>query len=188
MPSPVGHLLAGVTTAWATEAIPRFRLSLRACFRGASALSDVTPLVLVCAALTLAPDTDVFMITHRAQTHSIGAVGLVAALSAGLARWRGWPVFATALACSVAVGSHLFLDWLGHDGTPPIGLMALWPFSGAYFSSGIDLFDDVSRRYWKPDEFILGNARAVARELALLLPIAALTWIARRRLRLDRTP
>lgn len=185
MPSPVGHLLAGVTSAWAVEAIPRFRPSLRACFRGASAVPGPTPLVLVCAALALVPDMDVFMAAHRARTHSIGAVGLVAALAAGLARRRAWPVIATALACTVAVGSHLFLDWLGHDGTPPIGLMALWPFSDAYFSSGIDLFGDVSRRYWKPDEFILGNARAVARELALLLPVAALAWIGRRRANLD---
>jgi hypothetical protein len=59
--------------------------------------------------------------------------------------------------------------------------MALWPVSSAYFYSGIDLFADISRRYWKPEEFILKNAVSVARELAILGPVAGLAWWARRR-------
>jgi hypothetical protein len=50
--------------------------------------------------------------------------------------------------------------------------MALWPLSTAYFYSGIDLFAEVSRRYWKPDEFIVRNAWSVARELLILGPVA----------------
>jgi hypothetical protein len=139
----------------------------------------VTPLVLVCAALALAPDVDILFSSHRTATHSVGALAVVLAAAALAARWRGWPILATTAACGIAFGSHLFLDWLGHDGTPPLGLMALWPFSDAYHVSGMDVFADVSRRYWKLDEFILGNARTISREVAILLPVAALAWILR---------
>jgi hypothetical protein len=61
--------------------------------------------------------------------------------------------------------------------------MALWPFSDAYHVSGMDVFADVSRRYWKLDEFILGNARTISREVAILLPVAALAWLLRARTR-----
>jgi hypothetical protein len=66
--------------------------------------------------------------------------------------------------------------------------MALWPVSTAYFYSGIDLFADISRRYWRPEEFILKNAASVAREFLILAPPAALAWWARRRRQGRRTP
>ena len=62
--------------------------------------------------------------------------------------------------------------------------MALWPLSAAYFYSGIDLFADISRRYWKPEEFILKNAVSIAREIAILGPVAALAWWCGTRVRL----
>ena len=65
----------------------------------------------------------------------------------------------------------------------PIGIMALWPFSHAYFVSGLDIFADVSRRYWLPEEFLYRNAVSIAREVALLGPIAAVAWAVRRRVR-----
>ena len=68
------------------------------------------------------------------------------------------------------------LDWLGKDTAPPFGLPALWPFSSRYYISGADLFMEISRRYWKPDEFIIGNLKAGGWELLVLGPIAALAW------------
>ena len=59
--------------------------------------------------------------------------------------------------------------------------MALWPLSASYVYSGIDLFADISRRYWKPEEFIFKNAVSIAREVAILAPLAALAWALRRR-------
>jgi hypothetical protein len=176
MPSPVGHLVAGVTIAWIAEALP----SLRHHRPPASALrAAVTPLVLTCAAIALAPDLDILFSSHRTITHSVGALGLVVAAAALAAGWRGWPVLGTTLACGMALGSHICLDWLGHDSSSPAGLMALWPFSDAYYISGIDLFADVSRRYWKPEEFIVKNAWSVGREIVILLPVAALGWLLR---------
>jgi len=184
MPSPVGHLLAGVATAWMAEALPSLRHRVDANRPLATAAAPaVTPLVLLCAALALAPDVDILFSSHRTATHSAGALGLVVAAAALAARWRGWPVLATTLACGIAFESHVFLDWLGHDGTPPLGLMALWPFSDAYYISGTDVFADVSRRYWKPEEFIFKNARSIGRELAILVPVAVLGWILRARTR-----
>jgi hypothetical protein len=176
MPSPVGHLLAGISTAWVAEALPSLRLHR---LSASAVLPAMTPLVLTCAAIALAPDLDILFTSHRTITHSVGALGVVVAAAAFFARWRGWPVLGTTLACGVAFASHVFLDWLGHDSSLPAGVMALWPLSDAYYISGTDLFADVSRRYWKPEEFIVQNAWSVGRELVILVPIAALGWLLR---------
>jgi membrane-bound metal-dependent hydrolase YbcI (DUF457 family) len=141
----------------------------------------VTPLVLACAALALAPDFDILLASHRTFTHGLGAVALVAILCAAVAKALGAPGAATGLACAAAVGSHVALDWLGRDQSTPAGLMALWPLSSAFFYSGVDLFADISRRYWKPDEFILKNAVSIAREIAILSPAAAAAYWLRQR-------
>jgi inner membrane protein len=177
----VGHLIAGVAVAWAAEAMQRHRPSAWRAGTAMAAAPVVTPLVLACAALALAPDFDILLASHRTFSHSIGAVALVAILSAAVARALGTPGAPTGLACAAAIGSHVVLDWLGRDQSAPAGLMALWPLSSAYFYSGVDLFADVSRRYWKPDEFILKNAAAIAREVAILALPAALAWTRRRR-------
>jgi len=134
-----------------------------------------------CAALAIAPDGDLFLSAHRTMTHSAGAVVAAGLVAAAIARWRRWPIGASVAIAAVAVGSHVVLDWLGKDSSAPIGIMALWPFSQTYFSSGLDLFMDVSRRYWLYDEFVVHNSRAAARELALIGPIAAAAWYWRRR-------
>ena len=80
----------------------------------------------------------------------------------------------------MAYASHTLLDWLGTDSSPPIGIMALWPFSHRYFESSWHIFMAISRRYWLP-EFWIFNTLALARELAILLPLAFLVLAARRR-------
>ncbi len=181
MPSPAGHLVAGVAIAWVAESFGPLRTRAQASGAHLGAAPAITPLVLTCAALALAPDLDILMASHRTYTHSLAAAGLAALLCGAAARALGAPGVAAGFVCGLAVGSHILLDWLGHDGTPPLGLMALWPCSTSFFYSGIDLFADVSRRYWKPEEFILKNAVSVARELLILAPPAALAWWARRR-------
>ena len=79
-----------------------------------------------------------------------------------------------------AYASHTLLDWLGTDASPPIGIMALWPFSSDYYESHLHVFRAISRRYWLP-EFLTWNARALGGELAILLPLTALVFFARRR-------
>jgi inner membrane protein len=129
----------------------------------------------ICAALAVAPDLDMFVTTHRASWHSIAAAGVVAAAAWLLARTNraGGRL---ALASGLAWGSHVLLDWLGRDLAPPSGVMALWPFSRDYFVSGLDVFAEVSRRYWLPAEFVWGNLAALARELLILGPIAGIAY------------
>ena len=76
---------------------------------------------------------------------------------------------------------HLtLLDWLGADSSTPRGVMALWPLATTYYVSGLDVFDNISRRYWLPG-FWRHNTVAVVRELLLLGPVAALGgWFSRR--------
>ncbi|HOG29341.1 MAG TPA: metal-dependent hydrolase [Vicinamibacterales bacterium] len=180
MPSPIGHMVAGLAVGWAAHALEAARSQPgdpagAAPWRLASAGSIP---VAFCALLAAAPDADILMASHRTYTHSVGAIALVGLAAAAGALWLRRPAVTAALVCAAAWGSHVFLDWLGHDGTPPIGLMALWPFTDRYYSSGFDLFADVSRRYWNLDEFVFGNARSIARELVVLAPLAlaALWW------------
>jgi membrane-bound metal-dependent hydrolase YbcI (DUF457 family) len=158
MPSPIGHGLAGLLTTWVTA--PRARWSL----------------ALAGALLAALPDVDVLFGGHRGSTHSLGAIMVVSAAAAAFAAVRRLPIGRVVTVCSLAYASHLLLDWLGKDTATPYGVMVFWPFSSRYYSSGANLFLEISRRYWKPDEFILGNLRSIGWELALLLPIAALAW------------
>ena len=61
-------------------------------------------------------------------------------------------------------------DWLGSDAAAPIGIMALWPFTGEYYESSLHVFYAVSRRYWLPNFWSL-NVWAVVRELMVLTPV-----------------
>jgi membrane-bound metal-dependent hydrolase YbcI (DUF457 family) len=104
------------------------------------------------------------------ETHSLGFAVLV-----GLAVF-GWRRSARlAIACALGVATHVLFDWLGSDTTPPLGVMALWPLSNDYYFSDARVFQAISRRYWLPN-FVTFNLLAVAREVAILLPIVAAVW------------
>jgi membrane-bound metal-dependent hydrolase YbcI (DUF457 family) len=180
MPSPVGHVLAGIAVG-----------SLASRDRGWS-------LPLVCSVLAALPDIDFLLpIAHRGPTHSISAgVAAFVLTFAGLRlRKRSQPqtpnstpeessrnrnsAVRIAVAVGCAVLSHVLLDWLGKDSSTPRGLMALWPWTSAYYISDLGVFNAVDRRYWL-DGFWHRNAITVAREIAILLPIA---WLVRSRQR-----
>ena len=164
MPTPVGHVLGGLTATFLTfAAAPKHRL--------------VTPALLgAAAAAAVVPDFDLLLGSHRTYTHSIGAVVVVTALSIAVLRKRAGRI-TSSLAIGAAYTSHLALDWLGKDSSAPPGLMLLWPFSSRYYLSGVDLFREVSRRYWRPDEFIGGNFVAVGSEVLMLLPLLVVAWV-----------
>lgn len=167
MPSPIGHGLAGLSAAWVAQAICR-----------TPGLPAWTARGLLAAAvgLALAPDLDLLVARHRGPSHSVGATLIVAAVSAAVASRRRLPAGVVVTACSLAYGSHVLLDWLGRDTSDPAGLMVLWPVSQSHFSSCLELFRDISRRYWIPAEFVYGNLRAVGRELIVLGPVATAAW------------
>jgi membrane-bound metal-dependent hydrolase YbcI (DUF457 family) len=163
VPSPVGHALGAIVAGWGV--VPRREMT------GAAIL----------AAVAVAPDLDLlFPATHRGPSHSIGAVVL-----AGLLVWSA--VAATPLgrtgrrdaarwaaAAALAWGSHILLDWLSNDTRPPLGVMALWPFTHDYYKASIEIFPPVSRRYWE-SRFWIYNLKAAVVELLIMLPLAALT-------------
>jgi hypothetical protein len=62
---------------------------------------------------------------------------------------------------------------------PPFGRLSMACVAAAVAVA--DLFLEVSRRYWKPEEFIVGNFKTVGWESVVLLPIVAVAWWTRRR-------
>jgi hypothetical protein len=155
MPSPIGHALAGLAAGWLVEP-PR---------ASPAAARERWTSGLVFAAAGVLPDVDLVFGAHSGPTHGLGAACL-AGLAAFLITRR--PRLSSAVAAAYA--SHVLLDWLGTDTSPPIGIMALWPFSRGYYESHIHIFMAISRRYWLP-EFWSGNLRALVRELLILVPV-----------------
>jgi len=137
-------------------------------------------LLLSYMALAAAPDLDLLVPGgHRMATHSLFAMLLVfmiaAAVTGQVTRWR------TATLCAAAYGSHLLLDWLGADNMPPRGIQLFWPISGRWFISNLDIFRETARQHFLTPAIIRQNAIAVAQEIAIMAPIVALLWWARRR-------
>lgn len=169
MPSPIGHALGGIAAGAAVSG--RAGWASVVCFATLGAL----------------PDADFLLpIPHRGPTHSLGSAVLAFLVAwPALAWWRpaGWrgvSAVRLALAIAAAWGSHTLLDWLGADSSTPQGVMALWPLATTYYVSGIDVFHNVSRRYWLPG-FWRHNTVAAVRELMILGPMAAVClWLARR--------
>ena len=173
MPSPIAHALAGLTVHVLAS---RTRGELR----------DVSRAALVVGA-ALAPDVDLFFRFvdgrnhHNNETHSLGF-----ALLAGMAGATAFPLlrfarpYALALAASLAWTSHVLLDYLNRDTNPPIGLLALWPWSAAYYKFPWPLFMDIGRTLDLTT--LRHNLVAAAWEACVLGPLlwAALRYRSRR--------
>jgi hypothetical protein len=190
MPTPIGHALGAVAAGWlvggrvwpgwhATVFIPRLRPVTDALGQKRRAydlnLTNRGMAAVLYATVGIAPDFDLLVGAHSTYTHSVGAVGL-AFLTAFAASKR--PRIAAAIAAAWA--SHLVLDWLGSDTSPPIGIMALWPFTREHFQSSFYVFDAVSRRYWLTEQFVWLNAKALLKEVLILGPVAGVSyWMTR---------
>jgi membrane-bound metal-dependent hydrolase YbcI (DUF457 family) len=165
MPSPVGHALAGYAVGTA----------IAGSLRGTTAWSVTAGMrrrILLFAGLACLPDVDFLFGTHATYTHSIGAIAIVAAaLALSLRPWT------LVVAGTLAYASHPFLDWLGRDTTPPLGIMVLWPFSNDHFMSPVPILTPVSRRYWLPN-FWSHNLKVITVELLVFggLALAVHRW------------
>lgn len=172
MPSPIGHAIAGLTMH-----------ALAA--RTAVELRDPRRIVLTVGA-ALAPDLDLLLQFvdgrnhHGRELHSVGAA-LAAALVVAIA-WRlfGQPrAQALGVVVAAAWSSHVALDYLNIDTNPPIGIMALWPFSARFYKCPWPVFLDIGRTLdWATARH---DALAAAWESVLLLPFLALAWRLRAR-------
>jgi inner membrane protein len=171
MPSPVGHAMAGVAAGWLIAGAPRT-------FRDRDGLKEAA----VFAALGMLPDMDLLLGMHSGPTHSVGAAALVGAVALATAvAWAFPRPGRFAVACLAAYGSHVLLDWLGTDASPPLGIMAFWPFSRAYYESDLHVFMAISRRYYQGWVFVEQNVRALGLEVAFLAPVFLLVFVFRRR-------
>jgi membrane-bound metal-dependent hydrolase YbcI (DUF457 family) len=190
MPSPFGHALAGIAVAWVADLIPGQR--------GTRTSPESAPLVaraggaltLICAGLAAAPDLDLLLDTprfyvtaHRTITHSVTAVLLTIIIAAAVTGWvtrrRGISTTRIALMCGAAYASHLLLDWLAIDRNPPSGVQMLWPWSPAWFVSGLDVFPQTELRRFFTAATIRVNIKAMTSEGAILLPLLAALWLVR---------
>jgi membrane-bound metal-dependent hydrolase YbcI (DUF457 family) len=170
MPSPIGHAIGGLIVGVASTGGQHGT-------RPAGARRLTTWPILACVAAACLPDLDFLWGRHNMETHSIGFAAIV-----GLAIWAITRSTRLALACAASVGTHVLFDWLGSDDSPPLGVMALWPLSDAFFFADAFVFEAISRRYWLPG-FVQHNLLALAREVALLLPLTAAVWWWRSRTR-----
>jgi membrane-bound metal-dependent hydrolase YbcI (DUF457 family) len=162
MPSPVAHAIGGLVAAFVVDAVTRRpRLTL--------------PLLAASAALAVAPDLDILAGSHRTYSHSVGGVAIV-----GVVCWlvlRARDSGGAAALLTAAYATHIPLDWLSKDTSLPSGLTALWPFTSRYYKSGLDVFGEISRRYWLPEEFIVANVRAACWEMVLMGPCLLIAWV-----------
>jgi LexA-binding, inner membrane-associated putative hydrolase len=183
MPSPVGHALAGLAIAWSLDhRETRFDVTPGG-LRSLSGSGHPRPQMIAwtCAALAAAPDLDLLgPWPHRAATHSVLAIALVAIVSmlvtakvTGRVDWRIVLLFTT------AYGSHLLLDWSSEDTRLPRGVQLLWPFSQRWFISDWQFFRSTIRERIFSLSSIRINLLAVVQEIAILGPIAALAWSVR---------
>ena len=184
MPTPIGHALAGVATAWAADLFPGDRRWRTASASASWYLRAGNGLTIACLALAVVPDVDLVSLAinsegHRTITHSVGAVVFAGLLAAAIAVKARRPVVRVALMCAAAYATHLLLDWLGADNLPPRGLQLLWPFSSAFYISDLDLFPPTVRHHILTAPIIRVNVRAIAYEIAILLPIVVALWLVR---------
>lgn len=161
MPTPIGHALAGIAVAGVA--------------RGSSMPPRHVATLAFCAS---APDLDLVLRLidgvnhHRGASHSVGAAALVL-LATLLLRRFGVDLPAAAL-MGAAWASHVALDYLGVDTSPPFGEMALWPFSEAFYISPVPVFYDIPRSF--SAGAIRHNLVAVAIEVVVIAPIAWFCW------------
>jgi hypothetical protein len=124
---------------------------------------------------------------HSQYTHSLGAALIVLAVGFIVVRPRSRVAAVFVVGIAAAYGSHVLVDWLTEDTSPPIGIMALWPFSSEYYVSPVSVFGSLARHVWLRRYWWL-NTTSLLREWAILVPLALLAWRLRGPGRLQAPP
>ena len=167
MPSPVGHGLAGLTVHVLASAD---RSELRSPGR-----------IAVAVGAALVPDVDLLFRFvdgrnhHDCETHSVG-FALTAALATIIVARAAQRTRPLTLGLAAGCGwlSHLVLDYLNVDTSPPIGIMAFWPLSHTFYKFPWPLFLDIGRTLtWAT---VRHDALAAAWEAAILTPLLFVAW------------
>ncbi len=173
MSSPIAHSLIGL-------AIGLIRFLPRYCWNDLVArFHRLWRPLLCCVLLANAPDVDYLFglgtgnlnSYHQTVTHTfIWTGGLVLAIWAyGWFKERraSWLLLSLLL---VLLGSHLLLDWLTVDRSPPVGMMLAWPFSGRFYHAAFAFFPPAAKQTWAA-VWSLHNLRLAMMEAMYTLPL-----------------
>jgi len=121
---------------------------------------------------------------HRQWTHSIGFVflcGMLVFLWANR-RFERRIQWRRAMGSSLLVFSHLVIDILTRDGSPPYGIPLLWPFDGRYIYSPVIIFPSLVKsqesRHFLGSVFSAHNAWSVLVESLVLGPVLGIRMAA----------
>ena len=159
MPSPFGHALGGVLTAWLADLVPTRRSPRPARHPESWFQRAGDGLTVACAVLA--------------------AVCLVACATALVCVVRGGPLARIIWTCTAAYASHLLLDWTAVDKTVPRGVQLLWPFDHRFYISGWNVFRQTERRGLFSLRTMTTNGVALMQEIAILLPPLVAVWLIR---------
>jgi membrane-bound metal-dependent hydrolase YbcI (DUF457 family) len=163
MPTPIGHSLAGAVI----YALSTRRRNLLASWRW----------LVVCMIVAALPDIDfvpalfgrfdIANRVHRHVTHTALMAVVVGIVAYGVLRGlrRARPVRYAAIIFS-CWASHIFLDLLGKDYRPPIGIRFLWPFVGKSYKIPLEVFLDVHKDTYA-DVFTAHNAVVLLQEVLI---------------------
>ena len=178
MPSPLGHSLVGYIV---------FRSTTDSAGLGRSWFG-------LCILAANAPDLDFLPGLllgepnryHHRITHSVGFAVLVALAFAFVVKF--WKRVSFTKHFTLLFGlysSHLALDYLSLDTSPPHGIPVFWPLSTQYFVAPHALFMDIHRDSstlsFFGSLFVLHNLWAICIELALCLPLIVLASVWKKR-------
>jgi membrane-bound metal-dependent hydrolase YbcI (DUF457 family) len=164
VPTPVGHSLSGAVIYALTTKSENLVTSWRwgVTFMLAAALADIDFLPAMFGDLDLANSV------HRYFTHTLLFAAVVGLAALGILRVLGQPGLirssAVLFSCLVA---HIFLDLLGKDFRPPIGVPFLWPFVRRSFKLPVQIFPSLLKDTYA-EIVSLHNIGVVAAEVLML--------------------
>lgn len=177
MPSPAGHSLIGFACG-AACCLPRcgsWRQLGRRLWRWRG-------LLLMCVVLANAPDIDYLFglaagdlnSRHQLITHTLGWITVVAVCVWSAQRYFPRKTVRMSLGLIfLLLASHLAADYFGSDTRPPLGIMALWPFSSRFYLSPWPVFPAPSKTTLG-DLLSLKNLFVVLTEIAFVAPFVLL--------------
>jgi len=181
MPLPVGHSLAGYLIYLGAE-----RETTRGRWK-------IILLYLFCANL---PDLDFLpgLLVglpnryHHGISHSLGLAILVGLVVVLYRLWRGNRGLLRAFGITFGLYfTHVLLDCLSVDTSPPIGVQLLWPLSSRYVISPVLIFPPVHKAdtsgAFLGSLIHLGNLKLIGVELLYFLPLVVMAHLILRRRR-----
>jgi membrane-bound metal-dependent hydrolase YbcI (DUF457 family) len=180
MPSPLAHGFAGYAVLVLAE--PRMASNMRSNLKALGTgfffggLADADFFV---AYFTKNP-----VLQHHFLSHSIPFALLIGVLTYPFVRWvlKIKRAFRMSLILTAVYSSHLLLDYFTHDGSKPIGIPLLWPFTRKHFMAPLEIFMSIHRGGL---EALFGahNIEALIREFFIMGPLALAAYLyARKRI------